>query len=255
HYYTLPHNWDHKGSATDFTDEEWFITLFKTLKMDEIITKHSNIMDKYDPKKILALVVDEWGCWYDVEEGTNPGFLYQQNTIRDALVAGINLNIFNKHCDRVRMANIAQTVNVLQSVILTEGPKMVLTPTYHVFRMFKYHQGSELLTSFLTGVGETGLGENRVPDVTESVSKSKDGTINVTLNNLSLDCEKEVLITFDALKASDVEASVVTGAMNAHNTFDKPEVVTTEKLESVKIAEDGIRVVLPARSVTLLRVK
>ncbi|MCR4721038.1 MAG: alpha-N-arabinofuranosidase, partial [Lachnospiraceae bacterium] len=119
HYYTLPHNWDHKGSATDFTDEEWYITLFKTLKMDEIITKHSNIMDKYDPKKILALVVDEWGCWYDVEEGTNPGFLYQQNTIRDALVAGINLNIFNKHCDRVRMANIAQTVNVLQSVILT----------------------------------------------------------------------------------------------------------------------------------------
>ena len=255
HYYTLPHNWDHKGSATDFTDEEWYITLFKTLKMDEIITKHSNIMDKYDPKKILALVVDEWGCWYDVEEGTNPGFLYQQNTIRDALVAGINLNIFNKHCDRVRMANIAQTVNVLQSVILTEGPKMVLTPTYHVFRMFKYHQGSELLTSFLTGVGETGLGENMVPDVTESVSKSKDGTINVTLNNLSLDAEKEVLIAFDALKASDVEASVVTGAMNAHNTFDKPEVVTTEKLESVKIAEDGIRVVLPARSVTLIRVK
>ncbi len=255
HYYTLPHNWDHKGSATDFTDEEWYITLFKTLKMDEIITKHSNIMDKYDPKKILALVVDEWGCWYDVEEGTNPGFLYQQNTIRDALVAGINLNIFNKHCDRVRMANIAQTVNVLQSVILTEGPKMVLTPTYHVFRMFKHHQGSELLTSFLTGVGETGLGENMVPDVTESVSKSKDGTINVTLNNLSLDAEKEVLITFDALKASDVEASVVTGAMNAHNTFDKPDVVTTAKLDSVKITEEGIVAKLPARSVTLLRVK
>jgi alpha-N-arabinofuranosidase len=255
HYYTLPHNWDHKGSATDFTDEEWYITLFKTLKMDEIITKHSNIMDKYDPKKILALVVDEWGCWYDVEEGTNPGFLYQQNTIRDALVAGINLNIFNKHCDRVRMANIAQTVNVLQSVILTEGPKMVLTPTYHVFRMFKYHQGSELLTSFLTGVGETGLGENMVPDVTESVSKSKDGTINVTLNNLSLDAEKEVLIAFDALKASDVEASVVTGAMNAHNTFDKPDVVTTAKLDSVRITEEGIVAKLPARSVTLLRIK
>ena len=255
HYYTLPHNWDHKGSATDFTDEEWYITLFKTLKMDEIITKHSNIMDKYDPKKILALIVDEWGCWYDVEEGTNPGFLYQQNTIRDALVAGINLNIFNKHCDRVRMANIAQTVNVLQSVILTEGPKMVLTPTYHVFRMFKYHQNAELLNSFLTGVAETGLGENMVPEVTESVSKSKDGTINVTLNNLSLEGEREVLIAFDDLKASSVEAEVVTGAMNAHNTFDKPEVVTTEKLDGVKITDEGIVVKLPARSVTLLRVR
>ena len=255
HYYTLPHDWAHKGSATDFTPEEWYITLFKTLKMDEIITKHSNIMDKYDPKKIIALIVDEWGCWYDVEEGTNPGCLYQQNTIRDALVAGINLNIFNKHCDRVRMANIAQTVNVLQSVILTEGPKMILTPTYHVFRMFKHHQGAQCLNSFITDAGEAGIDEYKVPEVTESVSESADGTINITLNNLSLDDGKEVLITFDAFKASSVEASVVTGEMNAHNTFDKPEVVTTGKLDSVRITEEGIVVKLPAKSVSLLRVR
>ncbi len=255
HYYTLPHDWDHKGSATDFTSDEWYITLAKTLKMDEIITKHSNIMDKYDPKKIIALIVDEWGCWYDVEEGTNPGFLYQQNTIRDALVAGINLNIFNKHSDRVRMANIAQTVNVLQSVILTEGPKMVLTPTYHVFRMYKHHQGAQLLTSFLSEVGETGIKDYQVPEVTESVSESPDGIINVTLNNLSLESGKEVMIRFDDLKVSSVEATVVTGDMNAHNTFDKPEVVTTEKLDDVTITGEGIRVVLPAASVTLLRIK
>ena len=256
HYYTLPHDWDHKGSATDFTKEEWYTTLYKTLKMDEIVTKHSNIMDKYDPKKIIALVVDEWGCWYDVEEGTNPGFLYQQNTMRDALVAGINLNIFNKHCDRVRMANIAQTVNVLQSVILTEGKKMILTPTYHVFRMFKYHQGAQLVNSFITGVEEEGTGDdNKVPQVTESVSVSEDGTVNITLNNLSLESDKEVEINFDDLKVSSVEASVVTGSMNAHNTFDDAEAVTTKKLENVTVTDKGIKVVLPACSVTGIRVK
>ncbi|MBO4847488.1 MAG: alpha-N-arabinofuranosidase [Lachnospiraceae bacterium] len=256
HYYTLPHDWDYKGSATDFTKEEWYTTLYKTLKMDEIVTKHSNIMDKYDPKKILALVVDEWGCWYDVEEGTNPGFLYQQNTMRDALVAGINLNIFNKHCDRVRMANIAQTVNVLQSVILTEGKKMILTPTYHVFRMFKYHQGAQLVNSFLTGVEQEGTGDdNKVPQVTESVSVSEDGTVNITLNNLSLESDKEVEIDFDDLKVSSVEAYVVTGAMDAHNTFDDAEVVTTKKLENVTITDKGVKVVLPACSVTGLRIK
>ncbi|MBR6148656.1 MAG: alpha-N-arabinofuranosidase [Lachnospiraceae bacterium] len=255
HYYTLPHDWDHKGDAVKFTEDEWYITLNKTLKMDEIITKHSNIMDKYDPKKILALIVDEWGCWFDVEEGTNPGFLYQQNTMRDALVAGINLNIFNKHCDRVRMANIAQTVNVLQSVILTEGKKMVLTPTYHVFRMFKHHQDSQLLNSFLTGVNEAGIDEYKVPEVTESVSMSKDGTVNITLNNLTLDSDKEIDISFDELKAKDIEAFIVTGAMDAHNTFDDAEVVTTKEFKGLEADGKNIKVNLPARSVVLIRVK
>ena len=148
HYYTLPTNsWTgSKGSATEFGEEEWFKTLKHTLVMEELVTKHSIIMDKYDPEKKIGLIVDEWGAWYDVEPGTNPGFLYQQNTLRDALIAGINLNIFNNHCDRVQMANIAQLVNVLQAVILTEGDKMLLTPTYHVFNMYKVHQDADLLS-------------------------------------------------------------------------------------------------------------
>ena len=125
HYYTHPEGWEIKGSATDFDDKVWYKTLSKTLYMEELIRRHGAIMDKYDPKKEIGLIVDEWGTWFTVEPGTNPGFLYQQNTMRDALVAGINLNIFNKHSDRVRMANIAQIVNVLQSVILTEGEKMI----------------------------------------------------------------------------------------------------------------------------------
>ena len=89
--------------------------------MEELVTRHSTIMDKYDPNKKVALAVDEWGIWTDVEPGTNPGFLYQQNSLRDAIVAATTLNIFNNHSDRVRLANLAQTVNVLQALVLTQG--------------------------------------------------------------------------------------------------------------------------------------
>ena len=141
HYYTLPHqDWQHKGSATEFTESEYYTTLHKTLRMEELVENHSRIIHQFAGGRKIGLAVDEWGTWYDVEPGTNPGFLYQQNTMRDALVAAINLNIFNNHCDTVCMANIAQMVNVLQAMILTEGSKMVLTPTYHVFALYAAHQ-------------------------------------------------------------------------------------------------------------------
>jgi len=141
HYYTLPGTWEKKGSATQFDESEWFSTLRNALHMEELIRRHSAIMDRYDPQRRVGLIVDEWGTWYDVEPGTNPGFLYQQNTLRDALVAGIHLNIFNNHAERVKMANIAQTVNVLQAMILTDGPRMIVTPTYHVLRCTSITRG------------------------------------------------------------------------------------------------------------------
>ncbi|RPI20327.1 MAG: alpha-N-arabinofuranosidase, partial [Acidobacteria bacterium] len=144
HFYTVL-NWRNKGSATDFDESGWFSILKKTLEMETLIERHSAVMDKYDPQKRVALAVDEWGTWYDVEPGTNPGFLYQQNTLRDALVAAINLNIFNNHCSRVRVANIAQMINVLQAVILTRDDKLILTPTYHVFDLYKVHHDATLL--------------------------------------------------------------------------------------------------------------
>ncbi|HLG40781.1 MAG TPA: alpha-L-arabinofuranosidase C-terminal domain-containing protein, partial [Chitinophagaceae bacterium] len=145
HYYVVPRTWRDKGSATQFDEKEYFATMQKTLKMDELVTKHSTVMDRYDPDKRVALVVDEWGIWTNVEPGTNPGFLYQQNSLRDALVAGTTLNIFNNHCDRVRIANLAQTINVLQALVLTKGNQMLLTPTYHVFDMYKVHQDAKWL--------------------------------------------------------------------------------------------------------------
>src|SRR6185436_3159273 len=146
HYYTLPTgDWSKKGSATQFDEKEWHSTLVRTMRMDDFIQKHSAIMDRYDPQKRVGLMVDEWGMWYDPEPGKDMGALYQQNTLRDAVVAGINLNVFNNHSDRVQMANIAQMVNVLQAMVLTDKERMVLTPTYYVFKMYKVHQGAKLI--------------------------------------------------------------------------------------------------------------
>ena len=164
HYYTIPSGdfWN-KGSATKFTDEEYYKTIKNAQYIEDIIIKYNAIIRKYN--KDMKISVDEWGCWFDVEEGTNPGFLFQQNTMRDAIVAAVSLNIFNEHSDVVCMANIAQAVNVLQCLLMTEGDKLVKTPTYHVFEMFKTHQESELLYSF-TEKAET----NGIPAVSQSVS-------------------------------------------------------------------------------------
>ena len=248
HYYTVPHDWNHKGSSTDFTEEEWYMTLSKTLYMEELIERHSAIMDKYDKEHRVGLIVDEWGTWYDCEPGTNPGFLYQQNTMRDALVAGINLNIFNKHCDRVKMANIAQLVNVLQSVILTEGDRMVLTPTYHVFHMYKCHQDAELLDSYLES--ETiGTADYKVPNLLESVSLGKDGRIHITINNLSATDSYEVESVLAGTVIKNVKGSLLSGNMQAHNTFDAPQKVRPVDFTDYRLKDGNVQFTIPACSV------
>lgn len=254
HYYTLPGDWQKKGSSTDFNEEDWYKTLHKTFFMEELIQKHGAIMDEYDPNKQIGMIIDEWGTWYDVEPGTNPGFLYQQNTMRDALVAGINLNIFNKHCDRVKMANIAQMVNVLQSVILTEGEKMILTPTYHVFHMYKYHQDGELLDSYVEAE-QIGTEEWKVPNLQESVSLGKDGKIHVTLNNLSVTEAYDMDVVFTETKLKAVEGTILTNEMHARNTFDAPNVVHPESFDKVEIAENSLKFKIPACSVLHLAVE
>ena len=172
HYYTLPTgNWRTKGSATGFGEDQWFSTLSRTLKMDELITKHAAIMDRTDPEKRIGLAIDEWGTWYDVEPGTQPGFLYQQSTMRDALVAALNFHIFHRHADRVVMTNIAQTVNVLQAMILTDKEKMIRTPTYWVFEMFKVHQGGTFLPVELQSPDYT-FGAEKIPAVSASATQT-----------------------------------------------------------------------------------
>ena len=258
HYYTLPEvedDWNKKGSATVFTEDIFYQTLKRGYFMEELINRHGAIMDEFDPEKKIGLIVDEWGIWTDVEPGTNPGFLYQQNTMRDALIAGMTLNIFNKHSDRVKMACIAQLINVLQSVMLTDGDKMIKTPTYYVFHMYRHHQGASLLSSELVGGGTVGTGKNELPKVFESVSEDADGVITITLTNNSLDAGEQVDIQLaaDASAYQVSDAVYVSGSMNAHNTFEAPEVVSEQAFKAYEKTADGIRVDIPACSVVSIR--
>jgi alpha-N-arabinofuranosidase len=256
HYYVHPEGWGVKGSATDFDDKVWYKTLSKAKYMEELVTRHGAIMDQYDPGKKIGMIVDEWGCWFTVEPGTNPGFLYQQSTMRDALVAGVTLDIFNKNCDRVQMACIAQMVNVLQSVILTEGEKMLLTPTYHVFHMYKHHQDAELVESFVEGNDIIGAEvEYQVPHLSESVSVDAQGYVNVTISNLSVSEGAPVEMVFAQLEPSSVKGTILTEEMHAHNTFEEPDKVKTIEFTEYTIEGRTIRFTAPACSVISFRVK
>ena len=254
HYYVHPEGWERKGSATEFDTETFYKTLAKAFYMGELIDRHSAILARYDPEGQVGLIVDEWGTWHTVEPGTNPGFLYQQNTMRDALVAAMTLNIFNKRAGRVRMANIAQMVNVLQSVLLTEGARMVKTPTYHVFDLYKEHQDAELLESYLV-TENIGAGEWSVPDLSESASVSADGTVHITIANLHPEREREVETELSGCAVEGVTGRLLRGDMRAMNTFDAPDNVTVTPFENVENGKTALRFTLPACSVLALTVQ
>lgn len=256
HHYTLPlDSWENKGSATDFGEGEWFSALKKTLYMDELLTKHSTIMDKYDPEKRVALIVDEWGTWYDVEPGTNPGFLYQQNSLRDALVAGINLNIFNNHCDRVQMTNIAQMVNVLQAVILTQGDQLLLTPTYHVFDMYKVHQNAQLLQLDFENE-EYEFNSEKIPQINISASIDSEGKIHVSICNLSHERGKDIDIELRGADLKSARGKILTAAeITAVNTFESKDIVSIKDFTDIKIKGKHVICTIPSKSVTVLEIE
>lgn len=231
HYYTMP-VWPEMESATDFDDELYYKTIASANFSDELITRHSEIMNRYDPEKKIGLVIGEWGCWHKVEEGTNPGFLYQQNTMRDAIVAAIELNVFNRHSDRVVMANLAQAVNVLQSVILTEGGKMIKTPTYHVFDLFKTHQNNEAVYCY-TQNENMSEGKN-APMISVSASVNEK-SMTVTVANCSLTEEAAVECSIFGFKASSVSCRILTNEAHSYNDFDYPDRVSiTEHMAVIK---------------------
>ncbi|MFA7420836.1 MAG: alpha-N-arabinofuranosidase [Melioribacteraceae bacterium] len=252
HYYTVPKTWGDKGSATEFNEEEYFATMKKTLFMEEMVTKHSEVMDKYDPEKRIGLLVDEWGNWFNVEKGTNPGFLYQQNSLRDAITAATNLNIFNNHADRVKMSNIAQMVNVLQAVILTDGPKMVLTPTYHVFDLFKVHQNAKLIPNKIETTDYT-FGDKKVPAVNCSASQDESGKIHISLTNVNPNKVEKVVIQLNGIEAKNVAAQVLTSKLiNDYNSFEKPSTVAVGSFSNFKVGKENLEVELPSKSVVIL---
>lgn len=254
HYYCGAEKGLHKGSATDFSEDEYWYTMNRALGMDELIYRHGAIMDQYDPDKKIGMMVDEWGCWHDVEPGTNPGFLFQQSTMRDALVAGATFNIFNRHCDRVKMGCIAQIVNVLQSVILTDGPEMILTPTYHVFHMYRFHQDAELLESCLSETKKVGNDKYQMDNIQQSVSQDKDGVITITLVNTSLEGEETIEAVLMEETPTKAEGFILHGGLNDYNEFGK-EPVLYEKPLDVQLTQRGVKFVVPACSVVTVRVR
>ncbi len=241
-----------KQPATRFDEGDWAALLKRALKIDELITRHSEIMDKYDPQKKVAICFDEWGTWHEVEPGTNPRFLYQQNTLRDALVAAVTLNIFNQHADRVRMANIAQTINVLQAMLLTDGPKMVRTPTFYVYQMYVPHHDAMLLPSEMH-CGEYACGDDRMPGLSASASRDKDGRIHISLCNLNPNQPAELTIELKGTRAKPVSGRVLTSeAMQDHNTFEHADTVKPAPFDAYKASDKGLTVVLPSKSVVML---
>jgi alpha-N-arabinofuranosidase len=249
HYYTVGNTWDAKGSATVFTEKDWITTLSKTIRIDDMIKKHLAIMDKYDPTHKIGLSVDEWGNWFDVEPGTNPGFLYQQNTLRDAMVAGINLNIFNSHADRIVMANIAQVINVLQSVILTKKEQIVLTPTYYVFKMYKVHQGATMIPVSVTCRDYTFDGKS-VPSISVSASKDVTGKIHITLVNLDPNNQNPLTLNLGILNDLNITGEVITSKnMNDYNDFGMAAKVVPARFQDFKLNNGQLVVNMPSKSI------
>lgn len=257
HYYTIAgESWSHKGASVDFGEDLYFSGLRKALWLDRYIKGHITRMDKFDPGKRVALVVDEWGIWTDPLPGTNPGFLQQQNSLRDALIAAISLDIMNKHSDRVRMANIAQMVNVLQAVILTEGDKMVKTPTYHVFDLYRVHFDTNLL-QIHTDISNYVYGDEEIPAISITASKSENGRINLTISNLDPHNGKDVEIEIRGQNVARVHSGKLLTAneMNAVNTFDNPDNVVLQDFDNHELYGNTLTLTLPSKSLVTVTVQ
>lgn len=256
HYYTVK-GWDgSKGSATLFNPDEYYNTLGKAVEVESVIRNHIAIMDRYDPENRIDLLLDEWGTWFDVEPGTNPGHLFQQNTMRDAMVTALSLNIFHKYTRRLKMTNIAQIANVLQSMVLTQGDKMVLTPTYHVFRLYNVHQDAiHLPLTCSAGTFTDGNGRE-CPIIDATASRNAEGTINVTITNTDLDDDAEVIITLAAGDRPEISGEILTSArIQDHNTFEDPDTVRPATFKDFKVKDGKISVKMPAKSIVNLTIR
>ena len=256
HYYTVAGWSGSKGSATQFTPNDYYWTLGKCREIDDVLRRHVAIMDSYDPQKRIALILDEWGTWWDEEPGTVPGHLHQQNSLRDAMVASLSFDIFHKYTDRLKMANIAQIVNVLQSMILTKEDKMVLTPTYHVFKMYRVHQDATYLPLDIDCDTMDVRDGRRLPLVSATASRDKEGCVHISLSNVDLENDTEITVNLRGLSVRKVSGEVLTSAnVNDFNSFEQPDRVRPVPFEGAKLDKDVLRVKLPAKSIVTLELK
>jgi alpha-N-arabinofuranosidase len=255
HFYTFSGNdWGKKSPAIGFGEQDWAGAMERTWKTDEMIARHSAILDRHDPKKQVGISFSEWGTWWATEKN-RPSNLYQLQTLRDAVIAGLTLNIFQNHAERVRMANLAQMVNVLQSLILTDKEKMLLTPTYHVFDLYQAHQGATLLPTRVAAP-EYKLGAVTVPSLSASASKSPGGKITLSVVNLDPNNAARVTVELRGRKAQSARGRVITAArMDAGTAFGEPDGFVPAPLESVRLRAGAITLVAPAKSVIAVEIE
>jgi alpha-N-arabinofuranosidase len=254
HHYSVI-SWSKKGSATNFSEQEYFTTMKRALQMEELVTKHSAIMDKYDPQKKKHLAVDEWGGWYDVEPGTNGAFLFQQNTMRDAMLAGATLNIFNNHCDRVKMANLAQIVNVLQAVILTKEEKLILTPTYHVMEMYNVHQDALMLPVQVSS-NKYILGKDTLNAISASASKDKNGLTHISLVNIDANKVQTISMNINGADYKTITGRILkSDKLQNFNSFENPNTIVPVSFSDAKLNGNKLDIKLPPFSVVVLELK
>lgn len=263
HYYTVT-GWNgSKGSATNFNKDDYYWTMGKCLEIEDVVRKHIQIMDKYDPQKKIGLMVDEWGTWWDEEPGTINGHLYQQNTMRDAFVAALSLNVFHKYTDRIKMANIAQIANVLQSMILTKDDKMVLTPSYYVFQMYNVHQDATYLPievqcenkQVRARMGQDGE-QRTLPMLGATASKAQDGAVHISLSNVDLENSNEVTVDLSGLGMKSVAGRILTcKAITDKNTFEQPDVVKPADFKGAKLKNGKLAVKMPPMSIVALELR
>jgi alpha-N-arabinofuranosidase len=258
HYYTVKGWSGSKGAATIFDKDDYYWTIGKCLEIEDVIEKHCDIMDKYDKNKHIGLLVDEWGTWWDEEPGTIRGHLFQQNTLRDAFVASLTFDVFHKYVSRVKMANIAQIANVLQSMVLTNDKgEMALTPTYHVFNMYKVHQDALNIPLSITS-DKMNVRDNRsIPMLSATASKDKNGAIHLSLSNIDADHTQTVSVDLSGLKIGKVVNGSILTATNLtdHNSFEKPQSVAPQEFKDAKINNGIMQVKMPAKSIVTIELK
>lgn len=255
HHYAVI-DWGKKGSATNFSEADYFKTMHEALLMDSLIHVHETIMDKYDKDKKVALVVDEWGGWYEPEPNMDKAsILYQQNTMRDAMIAGVTLNIFQNHCDRVRIANLAQIVNVLQAVILTKGDKIIKTPTYYVMQLFNVHQGAIMIPLKINGDSYK-LDGKQLPAISASASRNAEGAVHISLVNIDSKANREVTLDLADIKSSKITAQILRSAhLQDYNSFEQPELIHPQSFSQFSKTKNQLKISLPPFSVIVLNLQ
>ncbi|WP_293974277.1 alpha-L-arabinofuranosidase C-terminal domain-containing protein [Sphingomonas sp.] len=255
HFYTFAGNdWRNKGRNVGFDRTGWAKALQRTMLTDELITRHAAIMDRYDPDKKIALAVDEWGAWFQSEKDA-PSNLYLESTLRDAVIAGLSLNIFNRHADRVRMANLAQMVNVIQSLVLTRGKEMVVTPTWHVFDLYKVHQGATQIPVDVA-TADYVEGDIRMPQVSVSASRDETGAVHLSIVNLDPEHAAPISATLVGAAGKSVSAQALTAAaIDTKVEFGAADPFVPKPIDGARLDGSTLSILVPARSVSMVTIR